>query len=85
MIELLSLGWREEKKEANEWRAKQLFALIPLLRHTRAPQGERSGLKLTFALHWEGQGDTAYIYVGCQKVFIVSRICLQLSLWRDGC
>lgn len=59
-----------EGRKSNEWRAKQLFALISLLRelrHTQAPQGEHSSLKLTFALHWEGKLDTVSSCVGSKK------------------
>lgn len=81
MIELLN--WREKK--SNEWRAKQLFALISGLRHTQTPQGEHSSLKLTFALYREGQGDTVYSCFGCQNVFIVSHVFLQCLFGETEC
>lgn len=48
----LESGWLK----STELRAEQLFALLPLVRHTQAPQEKHSSLKLTPELHWQGQG-----------------------------
>lgn len=72
-----------ERKKSKRRRAKQLFALISLLRHIQAPQGEHSSLKVTFALYWEERGGYSLHLCWLQKCVCFFWDFLTVSLWRD--